>query len=193
MGPKAPPSGHIKDSSWVGVRTPPILWQLGFPEHLPGLACCRISPSALQGLAGAACSGLLRSGGRGELRALFSFQQCQGCSPLPGPDQPWESGYLGCEGLSLRGLDKKPLNTLKLREVSNLSADPHSRPLRDGLSSVPRYSGFLISPSSDKLLIKRALPAVPLLHCCPSQKTRGRGSRLPLPAEVCGCPLWEGG
>lgn len=161
MRPKAPPFGHIKDSGWVGVRTPPILWQLGFPEHLPGLACCRISPSALQGQAGAACSGLLRSG------PLFSFQQCQGCSPLPGPDQPWESGYLGCEGLSLRGLNKKPLNTLKLREVSNLSADPHSRPLRDGLGSVPRYRGFLISPSSDKLLIKRAFPPIFLLSLLP--------------------------
>lgn len=112
---------------------------------------------------GPGCSGLLRSGGRGgEHRALFSFPQCQGCSPLPGPDQPWESGYLGCEGLSFRGLNKKPLNTLKLREVSNLSAGPHSRPPRDGLSSVLGYRGFLISPSSDKLLIKRALPPIPL-------------------------------
>lgn len=101
-GAKGAPSGHIKDCCWVGVRTPPIPWQLGFPEHLPGLACCWISPSALQGQAGADCSGFLCSGGRGgELRALFSFPQCQGCSPLPGPDQPWESGYLGCEGLSL--------------------------------------------------------------------------------------------
>lgn len=203
MGPKAPPSGHIKDCCRVGVRTPPIPWQLSFPEHLPGLACGRISPSALQGQAGAACSGLLCSRGRGgELRALFSFPQCQGCSPLPGPDQPWESGYLGCEGLSLRGLDKKPLNTLKLREVSNLSAGPHSRPPRDGLSSVLGYSGFLISPSSDKLLIKRALPRIPLPSLLPlpgdpreglkvvaaRQGLRVSSMRRPV-GSLAGCPL----
>lgn len=59
------------------------------------------------------------------------------------------------------------MNTLKLREVSNLSASPHSRPPQDGLSSVRWYSGFLISPSSDKLLIKRALPRIPPLSLLP--------------------------
>lgn len=191
MGPKAPPSGHIKDGCWEGARTPSIPRRLGCLQHLPGLGRGGISPSAPQGQAGAVCSGLLRSGGRGgELRAILSFPPCQGCSPLPGPDQPWESGYLGFQGLSLHGLDKKPLNTPRYFAESAVSP-PAPTPALFELGSAQRgYSGFLISPGPDKLLIKRALPPIPFTVVPPRSPEGGaQGCCCPLPPS----PPWSAG
>lgn len=181
MGPKAPPSGHIKDGllgrsedsvypTSAGLSATPSRlsprWDLPLSSSGPSRGSLfRAPPQRRQGR---------RAQSDTLLPAMSRLLSPPWSRPTVGKWLPWLPGPL------------PPRPGQGAFEYARYFAEsavspPAPTPALCELGSAQRgYSGFLISPGPDKLLIKRALPPIPFTVAPPRSPEGG--------AQGCCCP-----